>query len=92
MTVMVPTMIAMLLAHPDFEPERMRSLEVLTYGASPMPVALLARLLELFPDLEVYQGYGMTESSAVLTALGPTTTAPAVTCCAPPAGRSPGSC
>jgi long-chain acyl-CoA synthetase len=71
MTVMVPTMIAMLLAHPDFEPERMRSLEVLTYGASPMPGALLERLLGLFPDLDVYQGYGMTESSAVLTSLGP---------------------
>jgi long-chain acyl-CoA synthetase len=71
MTVMVPTMIAMLLAHPDFEPERMRSLEVLTYGASPMPGALLGRLLALFPDLDVYQGYGMTESSAVLTSLAP---------------------
>src|ERR687897_365673 len=71
MTVMVPTMIAMLLAHPDFEPARMQSLEVLTYGASPMPVALLERLLELFPHLDVYQGYGMTESSAVLTSLWP---------------------
>jgi long-chain acyl-CoA synthetase len=71
MTVMVPTMIAMLLAHPDFDPERMQSLEVLTYGASPMPGALLHRLLEMFPDLDVYQGYGMTECSAVLTSLGP---------------------
>ena len=71
MTVMVPTMIAMLLAHPDFKPERLRSLEVLTYGASPMPAALLEQLLELFPDLDIYQGYGMTESSAVLTSLGP---------------------
>jgi long-chain acyl-CoA synthetase len=71
MTVMVPTMIAMLLTHPDFAPERMRSLEVLTYGASPMPGALLERVLSLFPDLDVYQGYGMTESSAVLTSLGP---------------------
>jgi acyl-CoA synthetase (AMP-forming)/AMP-acid ligase II len=71
MTVMVPTMIAMLVAHPDFEPERMRSLEVLTYGASPMPGALLERVLEMFPDLDVYQGYGMTESSAVLTSLAP---------------------
>jgi acyl-CoA synthetase (AMP-forming)/AMP-acid ligase II len=32
---------------------------------------LLERLLNLFPDLEIYQGYGMTESSAVLTCLGP---------------------
>jgi acyl-CoA synthetase (AMP-forming)/AMP-acid ligase II len=71
MTVMVPTMIGMVLAHPEFGPERLRSLNKLVYGASPMPVALLERLLDLFPDLEVYQGYGMTEASAVLTALGP---------------------
>jgi long-chain acyl-CoA synthetase len=36
-----------------------------------MPAALLDRLLGLFPDMDIYQGYGMTESSAVLTALGP---------------------
>src|SRR5207245_1807244 len=41
------------------------------YGASPMPAALLERLLSTFPALDVFQGYGMTESSAVLTALGP---------------------
>lgn len=71
MTTMVPTMIGMLLADPEFRPERLASLETLSYGASPMPVALLERLLELFPNLDLYQGYGMTESSAVLTALGP---------------------
>jgi long-chain acyl-CoA synthetase len=70
-TVMVPTMIGMVLNHPDFRSERLQSLRILTYGASPMPTALLERLLESFPDLDVYQGYGMTESSAVLTALGP---------------------
>ena len=70
-TVMVPTMIGMLLDHPDFAPERMASLEVLTYGASPMPLALLERILDLFPDLDLFQGYGMTECSAVLTSLGP---------------------
>ncbi len=70
-TVMVPTMIGMLLGHPDFRPERLASLRALTYGASPMPGALLDQLLAAFPDLDVFQGYGMTESSAVLTALGP---------------------
>ena len=70
-TVMVPTMIGMLLGHPEFRPERLASLRALTYGSSPMPAALLERLLALFPDLDVFQGYGMTESSAVLTALGP---------------------
>ena len=47
---MVPTMIGMLLNHPEFRPERLASLHTLTYGASPMPAALLDQLLSLFPD------------------------------------------
>ena len=70
-TVMVPTMIGMMLAHPEFSAERLRTLRTLTYGASPMPEALLDRVLSLFPDLDVFQGYGMTEASAVLTVLLP---------------------
>jgi acyl-CoA synthetase (AMP-forming)/AMP-acid ligase II len=70
-TVMVPTMIGMLLGHPEFEPKRMASLSQLTYGASPMPSAILDRLIGLYPDLDISQGYGMTECSAVLTFLGP---------------------
>jgi len=68
-TVMVPTMISMVLQHPEFKPERLASLEYLTYGASPMPGALLKRLIELYPNLNITQGYGMTECSSVLTFL-----------------------
>ena len=68
-TVMVPTMVGMVLRHPAFRPERLASLRKLTYGASPMPEAILERLLELYPELELSQGYGMTEASAVLTFL-----------------------
>src|SRR5690606_12294696 len=68
-TVMVPTMVGMVLRHPEFRPERLASLRKLTYGASPMPEAILERLLELYPHLELSQGYGMTEASAVLTFL-----------------------
>jgi long-chain acyl-CoA synthetase len=71
MTVMVPTMVAMMLNHPDFRPERLASMSVLTYGASPMPTALLEKLLEMFPDMDIYQGYGMTENCGLLTCLGP---------------------
>ena len=60
MTVMVPTMIGMLLNHETFAPERLASLRALTYGASPMPAALLDKLLGAFPALDIYQGYGMT--------------------------------
>ena len=71
MTVMVPTMVGMLMNHQAFQPDRLTTLRKLTYGASPMPAALLERLLGAFPDLDIYQGYGMTEASAVLTVLGP---------------------
>jgi long-chain acyl-CoA synthetase len=70
-TVMVPTMIGMMLNHPEFRAERLASMRLLTYGASPMPGAVLDELLSSFPDLDIYQGYGMTECAAVLTALGP---------------------
>jgi long-chain acyl-CoA synthetase len=69
-TMMVPTMIGMLLRHDDFRPERLASLRELIYGASPMPRATLDRLQELYPELALSQGYGMTECSAVLTWLG----------------------
>ena len=68
---LVPTMLAMMLNHPGFRPERLRSLDSLVYGASPMPEALLTRLMALYPDLELGQGYGMTESSSILTLLSP---------------------
>jgi len=70
-TVMVPTMIAMVLDHPAFAPERLSALRDLVYGASPMPSALLDRIMTLLPDLQLWQGYGMTECSSVLTMLTP---------------------
>ena len=71
MTVMVPTMISMMLDHPAFDAKRLASLRILTYGASPMPPTLLDRLLETLPDIDIYQGYGMTENCGLLTCLGP---------------------
>jgi long-chain acyl-CoA synthetase len=70
-TTMVPTMIAMVVNHPDFRAERLASVRDLVYGASPMPAALLDRLQTTFPDLRLWQGYGMTECSSVLTFLTP---------------------
>jgi long-chain acyl-CoA synthetase len=66
-TVLVPTMIGMVVNHPEFAPERISSLKRLIYGASPMPKALLQKILELFPQMRIIQGYGMTEAATVLT-------------------------
>lgn len=70
-SLMVPTMIGMVMNHPAFSPERIRTLEHLTYGASPMPAVLLEKLFAAAPHIHLYQGYGMTESSASVTNLSP---------------------
>ena len=69
-SVLVPTMIGMVLAHPTFEPSRLASLKRIVYGGSPMPGAIQSRLLEALPHTEVIQGYGMTECCAILTSFG----------------------
>ncbi len=68
-TIMVPTMIAMMFAHPDYAPERFTRMRRLTYGASPMPRPVLERLRREQPQLEISQGYGMTESAALVSIL-----------------------
>ena len=68
-TLMVPTMIAMTLNAPTFDPARFASMHDLVYGASPMPAALLDRIRSTFPWMRLWQGYGMTESSSVLSFL-----------------------
>jgi long-chain acyl-CoA synthetase len=64
-------MVAMLLDASEFDPKRLASLQVLAYGASPMPTALVQRVRELLPDVDLFQGYGMTENCGLLTCLGP---------------------
>ena len=68
-TVLVPTMIAMILRHPDYAPDRLSSLKRIGYGGMAMPHALLAKLQESSPDIELLQGYGMTEACPTLTFL-----------------------
>ena len=41
--VLVPTMINMLIDHPDFEQYDLTSLRTCIYGGSPMPEALMMR-------------------------------------------------
>ncbi len=70
-TLMVPTMIGMCLAAEGYSPERLSSLDLLIYGASPMPSVTLEKILTDLPDVDLIQGYGMTECGSTLTLLGP---------------------
>lgn len=64
-TVLVPTMMQMLIDHPDFSPERLASVRRIGYGAMPMTSVLLDRLHQLLPGVELAQGFGMTEAGAL---------------------------
>ena len=52
-----------------------------------MPVGLLERLQQTFPDLNLWQGYGMTECSSVATFLTADDHRRAARSCALPVGR-----
>lgn len=65
----VPTMIPMILDHPDFEKTDWSSLRMLGYGASSIPAAILDRALKAWPGVSFVQAYGMTEASPNLTVL-----------------------
>ncbi len=70
-TMMIPVMLSMLERVEGFSPDRLQSLRQLVYGASPISTDLLFRWLELLPETDFIQGYGMTEAASVLTMLGP---------------------
>lgn len=71
LTIIVPTMLARLVHHPELDRYDLSSLRLLSYGASPMPEALLRGAMERLPGVRFLQSYGMTELSPVATVLTP---------------------
>jgi len=59
---LAPTMIGLLLDHPEFTPADLQSVRTIGYGAAAMPQQLLQRLLSA-ADVGLCQSYGMTELS-----------------------------
>jgi len=68
-TMVVPIMLSMLEQVEGFSPRRLRTLRQLVYGAAPIAETLLSRWLEMLPDTDFLQGYGMTEAASALTFL-----------------------
>jgi long-chain acyl-CoA synthetase len=69
-SALVPSMIAMLLAEP-LERYDLSSLRHVFSGAAPLPPQLARELERRVPSLTVLEGYGCTESSAIVTAMPP---------------------
>jgi acyl-CoA synthetase (AMP-forming)/AMP-acid ligase II len=63
-SLLVPTMIGMILDHPNFPHTDTSSIRRILYGAAPMTDALLDRAMAAFPCAEFMQLYGMTETSS----------------------------
>ena len=68
--LLIPVMINFLLQMPEVETRDFSNIRGIVYGASPMPVEVLRKAIEVF-QCDFIQGYGQTESSAVLCVLRP---------------------
>ena len=68
---LVPTMVNLVVNHPKVRDYDLSSVRTMLYGASPMPLSLLRRTMELLPECNFIQAYGMTEMSPVITILEP---------------------
>ncbi len=68
--LLVPTMIQMVVDHPELGDYDLSCLEQLYYGAASTSPALLERARKVLPGTRFVQGYGMTECSAIVTLLG----------------------
>ena len=64
----VPTQLNLMLSHRDLKQYDLSSLNRIYYAASPMPVELLRRGLEVFGPI-FSQGYGQTESGPQISSL-----------------------
>ncbi len=69
--MMVPTMLKMLMDHEDFRQHDMSSLQVITYGAAPMPLEVIRRAIVEFPNAQFINAFGQTETAATITMLPP---------------------
>ena len=69
--VMVPTMLKMLMDHPDFHEHDLSSLSIITYGAAPMPLEVIKRAIVEFPGIYFINAFGQTETAATITMLPP---------------------
>lgn len=68
----VPTMLARIIDHMDKTGQAgVPSLKAIAYGGGRMPLELIHRALDLFPQTGFTNAYGLTETSSTIAILGP---------------------
>ncbi|MEO2177742.1 MAG: long-chain-fatty-acid--CoA ligase [bacterium] len=69
--LIVPTMVNMLVNHPEIRNYELGSLQGVYYGASPMPESVIKKAMEEMPATRFFQVYGQTEAAPAVTSLSP---------------------
>ena len=69
--MLVPTMLKHVMDHPQFEQFDLSSLEVITYGAAPMPMEVIREAIRRFPGARFINAFGQTETASTITMLPP---------------------
>lgn len=68
----VPTMLGRIVARLDnAEAAEVPPLKAIAYGGGRMPLELIERALQLFPQTDFTNAYGLTETSSTISLLGP---------------------
>jgi len=68
----VPTMLARIVdALEGREQANLPHLRALSYGGGKMPFTVIEKAMQLFPDTDFTNAYGLTETSSTITLLGP---------------------
>ncbi len=67
--LLVPTMVNMLVNHPDISDYELGTLRGVLYGASPMPESVIKKAMQVMPGTQFFQGYGQTETAPLITLL-----------------------
>jgi long-chain acyl-CoA synthetase len=68
---LVPTMLNLLMNDPEIEKyqDYLPKVKIIIYGASPIAPSVLRQALETFPNADVFQFFGQTEYSPVITVM-----------------------
>ena len=69
--MLVPTMLKQLMEQPRFGEFDLSSLDVITYGAAPMPLDVIRRAIAKFPGARFINAFGQTETASTITMLPP---------------------
>lgn len=69
--MLVPTMLKHLMDHSNFRDYDLSSLDVITYGAAPMPLEVIRQAIREFPGVSFINAFGQTETASTITMLPP---------------------